>query len=118
HELGESDQVFDADDLVIRLGNDSQLIRELVDLFLSSYPGRLEELKQSVAEGDARRTEFLAHSLKSSVGNFSAWAAFHAAERLEVLAKNSEMESATAACVELEQAIERLKPVLSTLGDR
>jgi HPt (histidine-containing phosphotransfer) domain-containing protein len=111
--------VFDADDLVIRLGGDSELIRELVGLFLESYPERLKELGDAVEKQDAKRIEFLAHSLKSSVGNFSAWAAVHAAEKLEnMAAKSEDLSGAAAAYARLDAAIGRLLPVLESLRKR
>jgi CheY-like chemotaxis protein len=112
----EAEEVFDADDLLLRTQGDSSLIRELVQLFLESYPQRLEELRESVQRGDARTAEFAAHSLKSSVGNFSAWCAFRAAERLEQMAHKNEMKEATAAYAQLEMEIARLRPVLASLG--
>ncbi|MCK6552669.1 ATP-binding protein [Myxococcota bacterium] len=113
-----STEVVDADDLVIRLGGDSKLIRELVDLFLESYPARLAELADAVRERDARSIEFVAHSLKSSVGNFSAWAAFHAAEKLEMMAKRQELDQADEALAAFEAALDQLRLVLATLGGR
>jgi signal transduction histidine kinase/CheY-like chemotaxis protein/HPt (histidine-containing phosphotransfer) domain-containing protein len=113
-----SAEVVDADDLFLRLGGDSKLIKELVDLFLESYPPRLAELHDAVRDRDARTIEFVAHSLKSSVGNFSAWAAFHEAEKLEMMAKKQELEHADESFAALEAAIGQLRLVLATLGGR
>jgi HPt (histidine-containing phosphotransfer) domain-containing protein len=76
----------------------------------------MDELRESVKRNDARKVEFLAHSLKSSVGNFSAWGAFNAAERLEHMARRGDMAEAAAAFAHLEGEIERLRPVLMSLG--
>jgi CheY-like chemotaxis protein/nitrogen-specific signal transduction histidine kinase len=114
----DEDEIMDADDLLLRTQGDSRLIRELVQLFLESYQDRLMQLRDSVGKKDARTTEFLAHSLKSSVGNFSAWGAFAAAERLENMARKNEMGTASQAFAELQRQIARLEPVLETFGGK
>jgi signal transduction histidine kinase/DNA-binding response OmpR family regulator len=117
-ELAPVDEVFDADDLLLKLGGDSSLIRELVSLFLESYPTRLEELRDAVRRRDVRRVEFLAHSLKSSVSNFFAWGAVRSAERLENMARANQIDEAEDAFTHLESSIGRLVPVLTSIAER
>jgi two-component system, sensor histidine kinase and response regulator len=63
-------------------GEDEDLLRELVGLFLEDSPPLLNDLRAGVAGHDAAMVERAAHTLKGSVGNF-------AAKRLAELARHS-----------------------------
>ena len=53
-----------------RLGGDSQLARELVDIFLSEYPKLLQALRAPVVRNDEQGIRRAAHALKGTLANF------------------------------------------------
>jgi PAS domain S-box-containing protein len=95
------------------VGGDKALLRELIDLFLESSPGLLDELRAAAAAGDAARLKRAAHTLKGSVGYFSAPAAVVAAQRLERMGRDGDLTGADEACGQLEAEIDKLRPVLT-----
>jgi HPt (histidine-containing phosphotransfer) domain-containing protein len=65
-----------------RVGGD-RLIRELIDLFCQTVPGKLAVARVALADGDARGVGRVAHALASSAGNLGAADMQQAAYALE-----------------------------------
>jgi two-component system, sensor histidine kinase and response regulator len=108
--------VLDREELLQRMDGDLELLRELAELFFAGYPKKLTELREAITAGDAAVVERVAHSLKGSVGNFAAPAAFEAAEQLETMGRTADLAGAPAVCGTLEAEIERLKPALNAVA--
>jgi two-component system, sensor histidine kinase and response regulator len=100
-----------------RVGGDTDLLREMAQLFLEEYPRSLSDVRLAVRARDARAVERSAHSLKGSVGNFAADAAFQAAFRLEMLGRVGDMSNVDSHLAQLERALSELRPALVALGD-
>jgi len=58
-------------------------LREIVALFSADLPARIAELDQSLAEGNRRKFERAAHSIKGSAANLGAASLKAAAEKIE-----------------------------------
>jgi PAS domain S-box-containing protein len=113
--LAPSSEIFDIARSLQRVGGDADLLRELTRIFLQVSPELMEDAQQAMAAQDHVRLTRVCHSLISSLGNFSAKAAFEAASVLE-----SKLAGQSAADVEqayqlLKQEIGRLRPALETL---
>jgi PAS domain S-box-containing protein len=98
-----------------RVGGDIDLLKEVVELFLDDYPSTFEKIKGAVASHDARALEHHAHSLKGSVATFGANRAFEAAFALEKQGRSGELAGASDCVLELESALEALRPELVLL---
>ena len=61
------------------------------------------------------RAESGAHTLKGSVGNLSACAAFAAAKRLEEAARSGNLAEVRGGLIALETELDRLRPALREL---
>ena len=81
------------------------LLKKVARLFLTDYPQRVEEIKQSIRRGDADAMARAAHTLKGSVGNFAAKEAFAIAQRLENMGRDGQLDGARAECVALESEL-------------
>jgi len=71
--------VFDLSKALEIVDGDSELFKELVELFLKNVPDNLAQIRHGLAKSDANVVERAAHSLKGSVSNFAATRAFEAA---------------------------------------
>jgi signal transduction histidine kinase/CheY-like chemotaxis protein len=80
-----------------RLGGDSQLLSEVIQLFLVDCPHRLAAIKAAVDARDADAICREAHGLKGAAGNLSAVSLFDTAEILEQLGRESRFDAAEAA---------------------
>ncbi len=88
---------FERDAALERLGGDSQLLSEVIQLFLVDCPLRLAAIKTAV---EARNADALcreAHGLKGAAGNLSAVSLFETAEILEQLGREQRFDAAEAA---------------------
>jgi CheY-like chemotaxis protein/HPt (histidine-containing phosphotransfer) domain-containing protein len=103
--------IFDAAAALERTGDD-MLLREITEMFLGSYPKSMASLREAVTRGDSEALGFEAHSLKGAIGNFYAWAAFEAAQRLEELAEAGDLRNAGEALAAMEKEIKRLSRAL------
>ncbi len=113
----QSQAIIDRAAIFDHFEGDIELLREIAGLFLEDCPNRLSALRAAIARGDCKALESAAHSLKGSVVNFGARAAAVAAQRVEQMARDGDMEHAREACPMLEEEIARLEPVLAHLGD-
>jgi len=98
-----------------RVGGDVELLKEVVELFLDDYPSSLEKIKSAVASSDAKALEHHAHSLKGSVSTLGANRAFEAAFTLEKQGRCGDLTGASDGLLELQQALEALRPELILL---
>ena len=55
-----------------RLGEDEDLLREMCGIFLSESANLLQKLRHAVSDGQAEAVMRAAHSLKGSVGDMAA----------------------------------------------
>jgi HPt (histidine-containing phosphotransfer) domain-containing protein len=97
-------------------GGSRSLLKKTARLFLSDYPRRLEEIKQSIGRGDSTALTKAAHALKGSVGNFAANEAFATAQQLENMGKNGQLDIAAEKCIALESELALVAKELRTLS--
>ncbi|HEY7326840.1 MAG TPA: PAS domain S-box protein [Gemmataceae bacterium] len=107
--------VVDRNEIRERVGGDTKLLHELIEVFFEDCPRMWQSVCDALSEGDALKLRRAAHTLKGSVGVFGAQAAREAAERLEQLARNGDLQPAAEVVAQLEAELERLKPTLLEL---
>ena len=114
-DLATDDQsVMDINSVMERVGGDKELLAELAELFIEDSQKLLAQIKEAIVRGDARVLERVAHTLKGSVGNFSAKTAREAALKLEEMGRNSELADVDQAYTRLDKEISRLCSTLQT----
>ena len=101
---------------IAHLEGDVELLKEIAGMFLDQCPDLVARARDAVAKADPVEIERAAHTIKGSVGNFAAKAAFEAARRLERIGRDGTLDEAEEAQAALEAELERLKPALVTLG--
>ena len=69
------------------------LFGELVDLFLSDTPPRMQAMEDALESGDAQGVEAAAHSLKSSCGNVGAKVLAELFQEIEALGREAQLDS-------------------------
>jgi two-component system sensor histidine kinase/response regulator len=98
-----------------RLEGNSELLTELVQLFLEEAPQLMEAMRKALQQGDMHTLARSAHSMKGALGNFLADAAVSAASQLEGDAKRGDVEAAKAGLATLEVVVDRLLTDLANL---
>jgi CheY-like chemotaxis protein len=89
--------VFEREAALERLGGDTQLLSEVIQLFLADCPMRLAAMKTAVDTRDAGAIAKEAHRLKGAAGNLSAISLFETAAILEQLGNDRRFDAAEAA---------------------
>ena len=110
-----SPDVIDVSEALERVDGDKELLGELVAIFLEETPSMVAEIKEAIAQNDAKALEYSAHTLKGSVGNFGAKNVIEAAFVLEKAGREGDLTGTEAALVVLEQSLSELEPILSSL---
>lgn len=97
--------------------DDPALIGELIEIFLSDAPQRLEEIAKGLSRGDLQSVERAAHTLKSSSANIGAIGLSRICREMEEFARARQLEAIRPLFVhsehvmsEVQLALEGLKP--------
>jgi HPt (histidine-containing phosphotransfer) domain-containing protein len=100
--------VLNLPELLARVENDSELLRELIGIAKVDIPRHLSLLREAVARADVQNIEKLGHTLKGLLSNLAATRAAGAAGRLEQLARSGDTTSLKSAFAIFESEVIRL----------
>jgi two-component system sensor histidine kinase/response regulator len=112
NEEGVSIQVWNLAELLDRVDNDQELLRELLNIFKEDFPQTTRSLKSAVEAEDLKNSSRLSHTLKGMLSSLGATRAAAAAARLEALSSAGETASLEGAFNALEAEAHRLLPEL------
>jgi CheY-like chemotaxis protein len=97
-----------------RLDADEELLKEIWEIFINDAPRQMDRLKESLDDNDTALAELQAHSLKSTAANIGANLMKSEAFKVELAAKDNNLNDARAHYRKLEH---ELKKVLNVLTD-
>ncbi len=97
------------------MGGDVELLKEIAIIFLEDYPKVLAEIRDAIADGDAKQLESSAHTLKGSVANFGAAAVVASALQLEQMGRAAQLEQSSEVLRALEAGLCALRAELEAL---
>jgi HPt (histidine-containing phosphotransfer) domain-containing protein len=93
---------FNPDELLERVDNDDDFLRETVEMIDSDGPEILAQVRAAAAAGDAATVGRAAHTLKGMISNFCAPDAQAAALVVEQIGRNGDLAPLPAALDTLE----------------
>ena len=105
-----SQPVWNLPELLERVDNDQELLRDLLNIFKEDFPRTMRSLESAVAVADLKGAARLSHTLKGMLSSLGAMRASTAASRLEQLASAGETASLKDAFVALEREAATLLP--------
>ena len=106
---------FDPLALWQRVGEDTQLLCELVRIFTAEYPEIIRRIEQALQVRDAAQLQKASHLLKGSLLQLSAFGAAGAAAELEDSASRSRLESSSQLIEKVKIEIDCLMQMLKTM---
>jgi two-component system, sensor histidine kinase and response regulator len=106
------------DELLTRLENDHELLRELIGIFKTDFPPLLQSLQQSVGRGDMKGVETASHALKGMLSGLSVTQAAATASRLEQMGRVGTTLGLTEVLALLEKQVADLLPELKTYAEQ
>ncbi|MCA9155400.1 MAG: response regulator, partial [Planctomycetales bacterium] len=95
---------------------DQDLLRELVDAFLTECPRLMQEIEVALEQNDAEQLRIAAHTLKGSVRYFGAEAAMSVAFDLELAGKEGRFSGVDGKLAQLQDELNRLLPPLMSFA--
>jgi two-component system sensor histidine kinase/response regulator len=111
-EEGHSEPVWNLAELLERVDNDQELLRELLNIFKEDFPQTIQSLQSAVNSEDLKNSSRLSHTLKGMLSSLGATSAAAAAAKLEALSSAGETASLEGAFNALEAEAHRLLPEL------
>jgi HPt (histidine-containing phosphotransfer) domain-containing protein/CheY-like chemotaxis protein len=98
-----------------QIGHDDDLMRELIDLFLSESPSQVLEMREALTAGNFDRLARVAHTMKGSFAAFHATQARMHAQELETASKVDDNPRCREMLSLLEHDLALLEPELLAL---
>jgi HPt (histidine-containing phosphotransfer) domain-containing protein len=95
-------------ELLVRVDNDHDLLRELIGIFKEEFPRLQQELRQAVDREDVKKVEITGHALKGMLLGLSATRAAASAARLEQMAREGTTAGLTDALILFDAEVEGL----------
>ncbi|MDP7447594.1 MAG: response regulator [Candidatus Latescibacteria bacterium] len=96
------------EDALEGVGGKEETLRELAALLLEEIPRLLEEMRQSMADGNAEELRRAAHTLKGSARLFAAHPTADAAQNLETIGREEHLADADDALSRLQTEVDLL----------
>ena len=97
------------------LGEDVDLARKLVEIFVEQSKTLMEQVRAAIDAGDAEALRRAAHALKGTISNFPPGPARIVASQMETLGFDKDLVGARQSFPELEREVQRLRELLPAL---
>lgn len=107
--------VWNKAETIERLGGDEDLLRELIEIFVTESPKLLVKLRDAVCSSDADGVMRGAHSIKGELSCLGAVCAANTAQKLETMGSSKEMAGAAEMFTNLEREMQAVKVVLANV---
>lgn len=101
--------IFDADEMLERLGGDEEFLDDVLEVFIDECPKMRAVARRAVAERDAREIERAAHTMKGALLNISAEPAAGIALILETQGRDNDIGGTDETLSALEAALDQLE---------
>ena len=109
-------QLFDRQAALARVGDDEELLAELVKIFLDDYPSSLRAIDSAVRMGSSHDLEMAAHTLKGAVANFGADAVVKEVFELERQGRTGDLSHANENLQRLHETLRQLDQEMRPLS--
>jgi signal transduction histidine kinase/CheY-like chemotaxis protein len=104
--------VFDRAAMLRNIGGDTELLEQLVELFVQRYQAMLEAIRAALADRDQAAVEQAAHTLKGTASNLCASEVVLYSGKLEALGRLGTLVEGPVIYTQLEKAVLRLVRIL------
>jgi DNA-binding NarL/FixJ family response regulator len=105
---GQTGGVFDERRTLERLDGDVELLAQIMEIFVESFPAQMSDIRDALDRGDAEGIARAAHALRGALSNFSAPEALEVVQRLEQAGRTGHLGDGGEVYRQLEGVVERL----------
>jgi CheY-like chemotaxis protein/HPt (histidine-containing phosphotransfer) domain-containing protein len=110
------EKIFDPDEMMERFMDDEDLVRDIIQAFLSDVPGQIATLKNHLASGNPHAVQRQAHSIKGAAANVSGSRLRKTAAEMETAGKAGDLALAASLLPLVEEQYRLLKETLRQNG--
>ena len=103
--------------LLAGFGGRGDLVKQVIDVFLTDAPIMLARLNEAARAANAADLAAAAHAIKGSAGLFAKGEAYDDARALELRARGGDVSAADRACQDIERSVSRLMTELAGIRD-
>jgi HPt (histidine-containing phosphotransfer) domain-containing protein len=103
-------EMVNLQELMERVDHDSELLREIFDLFCEEFPVLHSDLRQAILSGSLPCIQSKAHALKGMFANLAVTQAALVAAEIEQMARSGDRRGATVAFTRLDEEVLGLLP--------
>ena len=100
--------VLNLSELLERVDNDSELLREVIGICKAEIPRHISLLREAVAQADMKNIEKSGHTLRGMLSSLAATRAAAAAGRLEQLVRSGDTTTLRSAVAIFESEVAKL----------
>jgi HPt (histidine-containing phosphotransfer) domain-containing protein len=104
---------FNFDELVNRTDGDKEFACQLMQMYLEQVAQNMTDLEDALAKKDAKRLQFVAHSLKGSSADLSAESVRSIAYQMERCGASGELSNAPELLVQLKESLNNTRGLIS-----
>jgi two-component system, sensor histidine kinase and response regulator len=103
--------------LLAGFGGRADLVKRVIDVFLTDAPVMLARLTEAARAANAAELAAAAHAIKGSAGLFSQGEAYVDARLVELRARSGDISDVSPACQAVEDSVSRLMKELESIRD-
>ena len=111
-----SQPLIDKQRLMQEFAGDEEILRDMTEAFQAELPKMMAGVEEAVREGDAKKLEHAAHSLKGAISNFQTAVLKDASFSLEKMGRAGELAGAKDEFEKLKVLIESFNKELAQLS--
>jgi HPt (histidine-containing phosphotransfer) domain-containing protein len=112
---GESNlPIFDRSDLLSRMMDNEELVKVVLDAFMTEASSLIQDIEQADTENDPAALTMAAHSLKGAAANISAKQLSDLSSKIELLSRDNDLETAKQLVPHVRPSFEKLKQVVNS----
>jgi len=95
------------------MGDDEDLLREALAIFMADLPRKLEELRHGLRDNDLERVKRAAHTLKGASASICAENVRGISQKMEESALSGDLDAVSQSTPQLEQELKKLAAAIT-----
>jgi len=105
------ESILNLSEAMTNLDGDAELLEEILDIFMETAEDQLQSIQNCIETEDVKQVAVQAHGMKGGASNFCAKKFVRSALRLEIKAKDGDLDGAQELLDGMRAAFEDLKEV-------
>ena len=110
------ESILNLSEAMTNLDGDAELLEEILDIFMETAEDQLQSIQNCIETEDVKQVAVQAHGMKGGASNFCAKKFVRSALRLEIKAKDGDLDGAQELLDGMRAAFEDLKEVSGVIN--